>query len=105
MKHFRKPFRDNVREWGLAKDEYIDNGNFPRQVYVREGRRLHGEHFFTANDAYPVAKGNVPLCIAIALLLVIMLLIHMLFINGRKVRLLWTDSLTIKRRSIRFLLA
>ena len=55
-----KAFRDNVREWGLAKDEYIDNGNFPRQVYVREGRRLHGEHFFTANDAYPVAKGKRP---------------------------------------------
>jgi len=27
---------------------------------VREGRRLHGEHFFTANDAYPVAKGKRP---------------------------------------------
>ena len=27
---------------------------------MREGRRLHGEHFFTANDAYPVAKGKRP---------------------------------------------
>lgn len=53
-------FKANVREWGLAKDEYTDNANFPRQVYVREGRRLHGEHFFTANDAYPVAQGQRP---------------------------------------------
>jgi hypothetical protein len=53
-------FRKNVKEWGLAKDEYQDNGNFPRQVYVREGRRFHGEHFFTANDALPVAEGKRP---------------------------------------------
>ena len=53
-------FKANVREWGLAKDEYLDNDHFPRQVYVREGRRLHGEHFFTANDALPVAEGCRP---------------------------------------------
>lgn len=47
-------FRDRCREWGLAKDEYTDNGHFPRQVYVREGRRIEGEHLFTAHDALPV---------------------------------------------------
>lgn len=41
-------FREEVKKWGLAKDEYCDNGNFPRQVYVREGRRFEGEYFFTA---------------------------------------------------------
>jgi hypothetical protein len=45
--HFRKA----CREWGLAADEYRDNGGFPRQVYVREGRRLEGAYFFTAADA------------------------------------------------------
>ncbi|MDR1866396.1 MAG: FAD-dependent oxidoreductase [Bacteroidales bacterium] len=54
--HFRKA----CGEWGLAKDEYVDNGNFPRQVYVREGRRFEGEYFFTANDALPVAPGKRP---------------------------------------------
>ncbi|MEJ7557470.1 MAG: FAD-dependent oxidoreductase [Pedobacter sp.] len=50
-------FRARVNEWGLANDEYKDNGNFPRQVYVREGRRIIGRHIFTANDALPV-KGE-----------------------------------------------
>ena len=54
--HFRKA----AQEWGLAKDEYTDNGNFPRQVYVREGRRFEGVYFFTANDAIPVTVGSRP---------------------------------------------
>lgn len=54
--HFRKA----VGEWGLAKDEYADNGHFPRQVYVREGRRFEGLYFFTAKDAIPVAIGARP---------------------------------------------
>lgn len=53
-------FRNACREWGLAKDEYPDNGSFPRQVYVREGRRFVGQYFFTANDALPVAIGQRP---------------------------------------------
>jgi len=47
-------FREQARQWGLAADEYEDNDNFPRQVYVREGRRIEGEHLFTAHDALPV---------------------------------------------------
>ena len=54
--HFRKA----CLEWGFAKDEYTDNDNFPRQVYVREGRRFEGEYFFTANDAIPVGPGMRP---------------------------------------------
>lgn len=46
-------FRKAVQEWGYAADEYPDNDNFPRQVYVREGRRFEGMYFFTANDAEP----------------------------------------------------
>ena len=53
-------FFQNTREWGLAKDEYMDNGNFPRQVYVREGRRFEGLYFFTAHDALPVSLGSRP---------------------------------------------
>jgi hypothetical protein len=53
-------FRARCREWGLARDEYADNGHFPRQVYVREGRRIEGEHLFTAHDALPVKPGARP---------------------------------------------
>lgn len=53
-------YRKRCQEWGLAKSEYTDNGNFPRQVYVREGRRLEGTHLFTALDAEPVKSGGRP---------------------------------------------
>jgi hypothetical protein len=53
-------FKENTRPWGLSKDEYQDNDHFPRQVYVREGRRIKGMHFFTAHDAIPVQQGMRP---------------------------------------------
>lgn len=53
-------FKARCREWGLAKDEYVDNAHFPRQVYVREGRRMEGEYLFTARDALPVKPNGRP---------------------------------------------
>lgn len=53
-------FKENTRQWGLSKDEYQDNDHFPRQVYVREARRIDGLHFFTAHDALPVEEGKRP---------------------------------------------
>jgi FAD dependent oxidoreductase len=53
-------FRRRAREWGLAKDEYTDNDHFPRQVYVREGRRMEGEYLFTAHDALPAMRQERP---------------------------------------------
>lgn len=53
-------FRKACREWGLSATEYPDNGNFPRQVYVREGRRFEGLYFFTAADALAVVPGGRP---------------------------------------------
>ncbi len=59
-KELPEHFRKAAKEWGFAKDEYQDNGNFPRQVYVREGRRFEGMYFFTANDAIAVGAGMRP---------------------------------------------
>lgn len=55
-----RQFRKECRKWGLSSTEYMDNNNFPRQVYVREGRRMDGQYFFTASDAIAVAPGKRP---------------------------------------------
>jgi len=42
--------REEYKLWGLCADEFTDNGHFPNQIYVREGRRLVGEHVMTQSD-------------------------------------------------------
>jgi hypothetical protein len=36
--------------WGLCADEFADTGGWPHQLYVREGRRMLGEHVLTEQD-------------------------------------------------------
>jgi FAD dependent oxidoreductase len=49
-----KAIQAEALAWGWCKDEFIETNGIPSQLYVREGRRLVGQHVFTAKDTCTV---------------------------------------------------
>jgi len=50
--------RGTVKNYGLCRDQWPENGNWPPQIYVREGLRMVGEKVTTEKDILSTACLN-----------------------------------------------
>jgi hypothetical protein len=52
--------RADACAWGWCRDEFVETGGLPPQLYIREARRMVGQHVFTGNDTELAKMGQAP---------------------------------------------
>lgn len=40
-------YGENWKDWGLCRDEFVDNGHWPRRLYIRSARRMVSSYVIT----------------------------------------------------------
>ena len=58
--------RAQWRDWGMAKDEFTDNHGWPRQLYVRDARRMVSAYVITEHHTRRISPTPVPDPVAVA---------------------------------------
>jgi hypothetical protein len=56
--------RMEMQSWGPAKDEFVDTGNWPHQLYVREARRMVADFVMTEHNCRGEEKAADPVGLA-----------------------------------------
>ena len=56
--------RSEVGAWGLPRDEFVDTGGWPHELYVREARRMVSEYVMTEHDCRGAAVAEDPVGLA-----------------------------------------
>jgi hypothetical protein len=53
-----------MQSWGPAKDEFVDSGGWPHQIYVREARRMISDYVMTEHNCRGQNKAEDPVGLA-----------------------------------------
>ncbi len=56
--------RAQFNRFGLTKDEFVDEGGWPRLLYIREARRMQGEYVMTEHDCRGERRAALPVGLA-----------------------------------------
>jgi hypothetical protein len=56
--------RSEMQSWGPARDEFLDTGNWPYQLYIREARRMISGYVMTEHNCRGETKADDPVGLA-----------------------------------------
>jgi len=56
--------RREVSRWGYCRDEFVETGGWPPQIYVREARRMLGDYVMTQHNCQGRARAPDPVGLA-----------------------------------------